>query len=164
MHTALSSHPLVRPPSRLIAMRYLESWLDLLAVQRPLLILNHHGEGHRRAGIGRLDWLNSHGTWPNTGRLEWRPLTGRNRPFDAAADHQHQEHESPHHPVSPPWLFTLRITRSHVPFRHCSNSPTVTVSAFANCFSTASAGLMRSCFSCCVMLASLTSTRVANAH
>lgn len=76
-------------------MRRLESSLDLLAVQRPVLILNYDGKRHRHTGISRPDRLNSHGARPDTWRLERRPRTGRNRPLGAAADHQHQEHEPP---------------------------------------------------------------------
>jgi hypothetical protein len=72
-------------------MRHPESWLDLLTVQRPMLIPNDDGEGHRCAGIARPHWLNSHCTRPDTGRLERRPLRGRNRPLGAADERQHQD-------------------------------------------------------------------------
>ena len=77
--------------ARLIAMCDRESWLDLLAVLLPILIMNHNGEGHCYLRIGRPHWLNSHCTRPDTGRLERRPLTGRNRPLGAADERQHQD-------------------------------------------------------------------------
>jgi hypothetical protein len=79
-----------------------ESWLDLLAVQLPIPILNHNGEGYRRWGTVWHGWLGIHGTRPDTRRVEWCPCTGGNPPLGAAADEQHQEYESSHPTVSKP--------------------------------------------------------------
>lgn len=75
-------------------------WLDLLAAERPRVIVNHNGAGYGHLGKVGRGWLSIHGTWPHTRRVEWWPFTGRNRPFGAAAHPQHQEHESRHPPVA----------------------------------------------------------------
>ena len=70
-------------------------------MQLSILILNHNGEGYRHLGIVGHGWFGIHGTRPDARRGEWGSLTGGNRPLGAAADHQRQEHESPH-PSSTP--------------------------------------------------------------
>jgi len=59
-------------------------------VKRPLFILNHDGERHRRLGKDRPDWLKRDGTRTDTGRLGRHPLTGWNRPLAAADDLQQE--------------------------------------------------------------------------
>ena len=57
-------------------MRHLESWLDLLAVQRPMLIPNDDGEGHRCAGIGRPTGSTATVYGPTQGVLNGVPSQG----------------------------------------------------------------------------------------
>ena len=88
-----------QPAIRVIAVLK-ELWLDILAVQRPRPIPNHNGNRHGHLGVVWRGWVSLYGTRPDTRRVEGSPLTGRNRPFGAAAHHQHQKHKSRPPPVA----------------------------------------------------------------
>ena len=61
-----------------------------------------NGDGHGHLGVVWRGWLSIYGTRSDTRRVEGSPLTGGNRPFSAAAHHQHQKHKSRHPPVAKP--------------------------------------------------------------
>lgn len=62
--------------ARLIAVRHLESWLDLLAVHLPLPIMNHDGEGYRHLGIGGPTGSTATVHGPTQGVLNGVPAQG----------------------------------------------------------------------------------------
>ena len=88
-----------------------ESWLDILAVQISICIVNHNSKRYQHLGIAWHAWLSFHGTRPGTRRVEWSPLTGGNRQFGAAAHHYHQEYEPRHPPVAKSIALDEALTR-----------------------------------------------------
>ncbi|MEO7861409.1 MAG: hypothetical protein ABIU05_13390, partial [Nitrospirales bacterium] len=76
------------------------SWLDLLAVEFPIPIVNHNGAANRHLGRVGHGWVSLHGTRPDTRGIERGPFTAGNRPLGAATAYQRQKHEStrPHGP------------------------------------------------------------------